>query len=194
VAVLADAIRPERFKALVLISAWCGLRWGEVIELRRKDVSTDASVLCVGRAVTHRGQCKIDVPKGGRGRVVVVPPHIRADIKHHLDVSTDADGESLLFGPAKDGCHLNDKVFRVQYLAPALEKIGRQEMRVHDLRHFSGTTVARVGTLAETMNHLGHSTVAASLRYQHMVSGRAQEIAEAMSRLAQSPDVATGLQ
>ena len=55
VAALADVIEPARLRALVLISAWCGLRWGEVIELRRKDVSADASVLSVGRGATHRG-------------------------------------------------------------------------------------------------------------------------------------------
>ena len=37
VGLLAQAV-PEHYKALVLISAWCGLRWGEVIELRRKDI------------------------------------------------------------------------------------------------------------------------------------------------------------
>jgi integrase len=36
-AALADAI-DERFKALILIAAWTGLRFGEVIELRRKDI------------------------------------------------------------------------------------------------------------------------------------------------------------
>jgi hypothetical protein len=34
------------------------------------------------------------------------------------------------------------------------------------------------------MNHLGHFTVAASLRYQHMVSGRDAEIAYRLSALA----------
>ena len=35
------------------------------------------------------------------------------------------------------------------------------------------------------MNHLGHSSPGASLRYEHMVSGRDVEIAEALSQLAQ---------
>ena len=48
----------------------------------------------------------------------------------------------------------NDRVFR-EYLAPALAKIGRDDMRVHDLRHFAGTQVARVGSLVETMSHFG---------------------------------------
>ena len=41
---LADAI-DARFKALILISAWCGLRWGEVTELRRKDFTADCAVI-----------------------------------------------------------------------------------------------------------------------------------------------------
>jgi hypothetical protein len=36
----------------------------------------------------------------------------------------------------------------------------------------------------ETMNHLGHSTVTASLRYHHQVNGRDVEIAAALSALA----------
>ena len=72
-------------------------------ELRRKDVSVDASVLSAARGVVHREGCRISTPKSGRPRVVVVPPHIRDDIKHHLDTFTNADAESLLFPPAR--CH-----------------------------------------------------------------------------------------
>jgi hypothetical protein len=53
-----------------------------------------------------------------------------------------------------------------------------------DLRHFAGTQAARVGSVAETMSRLGHSTVAASMRYQSMISGRDRALAEALSELA----------
>jgi integrase len=80
---------------------------------------------------------------------------------------------------------LIDKVFRESFV-PAVKKAGRQGVRPHDLRHFAGSQVARVGNLVETMNHLGHSTVTASLRYQHLVSGRDVEIANQLSVLATS--------
>jgi ABC-type oligopeptide transport system ATPase subunit len=54
-----------------------------------------------------------------------------------------------------------------------------------DQRLFAG-----VSNLVETMDHLGHSTVSASLRYQHQVSGRQVEIAEALSELAAKPKLA----
>jgi integrase len=69
VAALADAIKPDRVKALVLLSAWCGVRWGEVIELRRKDIGKGAEVVMVSRAASHRGKgCRVDMPKTGKAR------------------------------------------------------------------------------------------------------------------------------
>ena len=192
VAALADAVEPRRLRALVLVSAWCGLRWGEVVELRRKDVSVDASLLSVGRGATHRGGCRIDTPKSGKSRAVVVPPHVRGDLTAHLAEHVGQGPEALLFAPARGGCHLNDKVFH-EYFATALAKIGREGVRVHDLRHFAGTQTARVGNLVETMERLGHSTASASLLYQQRVSGRDAEIAEALSRLASPPGDAPDL-
>jgi hypothetical protein len=48
------------------------------------------------------------------------------------------------------------------------------------------TQTARAGNLVETMGRLGHSTVAASLIYQQIVSGRDAAVAEALSQLAQT--------
>jgi integrase len=185
VAVLADVIKPDRLKALVLLSAWCGVRWGEVSELRRKDIGDDCQVLYISRAVTRRdGQYRVDTPKSGKGRVVVVPPHIRDDLRHHLATNVPKDPEALLF-PAARGGHMNDRVFSREYFADALAAISRRGVRVHDLRHFSGTQTARVGNLVETMSRLGHSTVKASLIYQQIVSGRDVAVAEALSKLAE---------
>ena len=56
-AIIADKIE-AKFKALVLISAWCGLRFGEVTELRGKDIryvttdgSADPGFIVVARGV-----------------------------------------------------------------------------------------------------------------------------------------------
>jgi integrase len=183
VAAVAEAITP-RFKALVLIAAWCGLRFGELIELRRKDIGEGAALISVSRGVAHRQGCHVDTPKSGRSRNVVVPPHIRADIKAHLDEHVAADAEALLFTPVNEGCHLSDKTFG-RHLKAALATVGHDGVTIHMLRHFAGTQTARVANLVETMGRLGHSTVAASLLYQQQVSGRDVEIAEALSRLAE---------
>jgi integrase len=182
---LADAIQPQRLRALILVLAWVGVRWGEAIELRRSDVLKGCTAIRVGRAVTHRDGCRIDTPKSGKGRVVIVPPHIRPDLLVHLDTNVGADASALLF-PAVHGCHLNDRVFR-DYMRPALKRIGREDLRIHDFRHFAGTMAARAGNLPETMARLGHSTAKASILYQSIASGRDVEVADTMSRLAKRP-------
>ncbi len=183
IAALADAV-PDRFKAMILVSAWCGLRWGEVTELRRHDIDEVVEVIHVQRGVTRtRDGYQVASPKSGLARTVVVPPHIRADIKHHLDAHTAKGADALLF-PNNSGDHLNDTVFRRFTFRPALKAIGREGVRVHDLRHASGTMTARVGTLAENMARMGHSTVRAALLYQHVVSGRDAAVAAALSELA----------
>lgn len=71
------------------------------------------------------------------------------------------------------------------------DQIGMNGFRFHDLRHTGQTMAAATGaTLADRMQRMGHSTVAASLRYQHTVSGRDEEIASALSVLAEHGDAA----
>jgi integrase len=193
IAKLANTIEPQRFRALVLVSAWCGLRFGEVVELRRKDIAPDGSIVSVARAVTHRqGKCHPDTTKTGKGRTVVVPPHVRQDLIDHLEHHVGQTADALLFPPARGGCHLDNKVFSDSYFKPALKAIGCDGVTPHGLRHFAGTQAARVGNLVETMGRLGHSTVKASLIYQQIVSGRDAEVAEALSVLAREADTAAG--
>jgi integrase len=190
VARLADTIKPERFKALILVSAWLGTRFGETTELRRMDCSKDCSVITIERAVVHRDKkCIVSTPKSGEGRKVVVPPHIREVLKDHLKTNVAKSPKALLFPPERGGCHLRDKVFRDSYFTPALEAIDiEHHPTIHDLRHFAGTSTARVGNLVETMGRLGHRTVQASLVYQTIAKGRDAEVADALSRLATGGD------
>jgi integrase len=145
----------ERFRALILISAWCGLRWGEVTALQRKDFTADCAVITVRRAVSHRaGRCIVDTPKSRKVRKVVTPPHIRPIIKGHLATYVAKEPDALAFPPDRS-CHLSAKAFRGHYIR-ALTAIGRDGKNkprptIHDLRHFAGTQTARVGNLVETM-------------------------------------------
>ncbi len=52
-----NTLEPQRFRAPVLIAAWCGLRWGELGELRRKDISEDAETITVARGFDHEAGC-----------------------------------------------------------------------------------------------------------------------------------------
>lgn len=181
---LAEAM-PEHLRASVLLAAWCGLRWGETSELRRKDVPADCSVLQIRRAVTYRsGQFYVGEPKTAAGvRDVAVPPHIRPMLKAHLKQHVGRAADALLF-PGDDGGHLRADLYRTHW-EKARKAIGKPNLRVHDLRHVGAVLAAQSGaTTAELMHRLGHATPAMALHYQHVAEGRDAEIAERLSRLA----------
>lgn len=176
---------PAELRASVTLAAWCGLRWGETSELRRKDIPADCSVLRIRRAVTYRGG-KFDVgePKTAAGiRDVTVPPHIRPMLKAHLNNHVSSEAEALLF-PGDGSGHLRADLYRVPW-EKARAAIGKPNLRVHDLRHVGAVLAAQSGaTTAELMYRLGHTTPVMALRYQHVAEGRDAEIAERLSKLA----------
>ena len=86
--------------------------------------------------------------------------------------------------PAFQGGHLHQATAQ-QIFAKAREAAGRPDLRFHDLRHTGAVLAAATGaTLAELMARLGHSTVGAAMRYQHVAEDGDQRIAAALSKLA----------
>jgi integrase len=171
---------------MVLLAAWCALRFGELAELRRKDLDVTNGVVRIRRAVVRvRGEFIIGTPKTDAGtRDVAIPPHLMPAVRGHLHEHTAPGRDSLLF-PAKQGDNMaTATLYKVYY--PAREAAGRPDLRWHDLRHTGAVLAAQTGaTLAELMGRLGHTTPGAALRYQHAAQGRDAEIARRLSALVQ---------
>ena len=185
VAVIVEEM-PDKYRALILLAAWCGLRWGEVSELRRKDLDLKAMTVRVDRAVVWQyGKPLVTSPKSRAGiRTIAIPPNLKKALKHHLEEHALDGPNGLLFPNAARTGHLH-----INTLSKTFHKArvvaGRPELRFHDLRHGSATMAAQTGaTLAELMARLGHSTPKAALVYQHVAAGRDRQIAERMARLA----------
>lgn len=177
---------PEKYQALVLIGAWCGLRFGEMAELRRGDINLVTGQLQVRRGVVRiSGQVTVGSPESDAGvRDVAIPPHLVPLLEAHLEEHVGSDRDALVFSAVNDPSvqvHPNT-LYRHWYRAR--EKAGRPDLRIHDLRHTGAVLAAQAGaTLAELMSRIGHSTPQAALRYQHAARGRDTEIAAALSRL-----------
>jgi integrase len=177
------AAMPERYRTMTLLAAWCGLRFGELTELRRSDVDLRTGVLRVRRGVVHlgAGQTLVSTPKTEAGiRDVAVPPHLLPAVREHVQGLTS---DALLF-PGRDGRHMAASSLQ-RVFGPARAKAGRPDLRWHDLRHTSAVLAAATGaTLAELMSRLGHTTPGMAMRYQHAAQDRDRVIAEALSDLA----------
>jgi len=185
---ILETIAPK-YRAAVLIAAWAGCRYGELTELRRRDIRVlgpEALVVDVTRAVTHTKGVGFLVgkTKSEAGvRSIVLPPHINADILAHLSEHVAESSDALLFPNASGEGHLAQSSF-AKHWYPAREAAGRTDLAFHALRHFGATKFAQTGaTLKEIQSRLGHSTVAAAMKYQH-TAGRDGELAKRMSELA----------
>ena len=178
---------PAPYRALVLIGAWCGLRFGEVSELRRKDVDLKAKTIHVKRGVVRIGkEVTVGKPKNIAGvRDIAVPPHLLPILEQHLKEHVALGREALLFPSVKDpDVQVHTNTLRRHWLKARLAA-GRPDLRVHDLRHTGAVLAAQSGaTLAELMARIGHSTPQMALRYQHVARGRDAEIAARMSKEA----------
>lgn len=178
------AAMPDRYRAMVLLAAWCGLRFGELAALTRADLDKVNGIVHVRRAVVRvDGQTLLGNPKSSAGvRDVRIPPHLLPVLAAHVG-SHAAPGRDGLVFPARSGGYLNPSALsRVFY--PAREAAGRPDLRFHDLRHTGAVLAAQTGaTLAELMNRLGHSTAGAAMRYQHASADRDIVIAQRLSAL-----------
>ena len=166
---LANAMPTSKYRAMVLLSAWCGLRLGETTELRVKDVVTAGDgfprdALRVRRAVVHvNGKALVGEPKSEAGiRDVTIPPHIRGDFERYMTTLPEGS-EQLLFPATRTGRHMRpSSLYKPFY--KAREDVGLASLRWHDLRHYSATAAAQTGaTIAEIQARIGHSTAAAML-------------------------------
>jgi len=179
---------PPRLRASVIVAAWCALRYGELTELRRSDISPDCAVLRVRRAVAYTGgKFYVGEPKTSAGiRDIAVPPHVRPILKAHLKTHVGKAAESLLF-PGDDGRHYSHPNYRAHFVK-ARAAIGKNTLTPHQLRHFGAVLAAQSGaTIAELMYRVGHTTPQMALQYQHVAEGRDAEIAERLSKLAKPP-------
>ncbi|GGI06982.1 putative prophage phiRv2 integrase [Isoptericola cucumis] len=182
---LADKM-PEHLQLAILLGAWCSLRNGEVLELRRRDVTPES--IRVERGVTFvDGKAIIGPPKTDAGvRTVAVPPHISEAITEHLDKWVNADADALLFVRAPgDRTNLHTNTFGY-FTKQAIKQTDLPAtFRFHHLRHSGLTLAARTGaTVAELQARAGHSTPHMALRYQHAASERDRALADALSALA----------
>ena len=180
---------PEPYQAMILLASWCALRFGELTELRRRDVVIDAEgqtgVIRVERGVVRAGDgFQVTTPKSDAGiRDVAIPPHLVPVVQAHLAQHVERQADALLF-PAKHGGHLAPATLYRQFYK-ARDAANRPDLRFHDLRHSGAVLAAATGaTLAELMARLGHSTPTAAMHYQHAAQGRDQAIAAALSKIA----------
>jgi integrase len=168
VATLADAI-VTRYRALVLVGAYGGLRIGELAGLRRSRVDLLRGTVQVAEIVVEvQGVLHMGPPKTRASRRTVgLPRFVVEELAAHLAGS--GDPEAFVF-TAPEGGPLRVNLFRARVWRPATSAAGLGRLRIHDLRHTAvALWIAAGANPKEVSVRAGHSSVSFTLdRYGHL--------------------------
>lgn len=189
---LADAVE-ARYRALVLMAAFTGMRRGELFGLTRRRVDLLHKTVSVAeqRQQLRDGTLILGPPKTNAGRrAFALPDPLIPELERHLAAFGQPGADGLVFTGDKGG-PLRDHVWQKKF-DRARTAVGLPELHFHDLRHVANTLAAASGaSTRELMHRMGHASPAAALRYQHATRDRDRAIAAALGELITPPaDVA----
>jgi integrase len=173
------AAASEQDAAIFLTAAFTGLRQGELVALRWRDVDFAGSYIRVTASYTNG---ELSTPKSGKVRSVPMAPEVGAALARLGQRERFVGPDDLVF-VGLDGSHLDASALLRRYRA-ALRAAGLRPLRFHDLRHTFGTRVIGHADIRRVQEWMGHADVATTMKYLHYVErpDEAELVAAAFAR------------
>lgn len=186
-AVFLESVKDTRLEPAWRLAAMTGMRRGEVLGLRWRDINFDQSRLAVRHTIVSVAYEVLDSsPKSHQARVVDLDPATVAILQRHRDRQ---DAERVEFGSEYEGrdlviCSENGSPVHPQSFSQAFDRavarINVRRIRLHDLRHTHATIAMKAGVPVKVISErLGHESPAFTLKqYAHVLPGMQAEAAE----------------
>ena len=197
-AAFLNAIHGQPFERLFIVDLLTGLRQGELLGLRWKDVDFDAGTVTVAQQLLKSkekgGTYFFGSLKNDKTRLLTPAPSVMKALREQRRVQTEwrlKAGEfwedSGLVFTDELGHHLSHVTVR-KHFKKAVESIGIPEARFHDLRHSFAVNSLQAGDNPKTVQeNLGHATAAFTLDvYAHATERMKRDSANRMEALFQS--------
>lgn len=188
---LVRAAASEQDGAVYLAAAFTGLRMGELLALRWRDVDFAGSTIRV-RASYYAGH--LTTPKSGKIRAVPMAPDVASALAQ-LGRREHWIGEDDLVFASDAGGYLDGSALRRRY-KEALSRASLRSLRFHDLRHTFGTRMIAKTDIRRLQEWMGHADIQTTMRYLHYAPREedAQLVAEAFRLSVPAPgDSAQGV-
>jgi integrase len=169
------------YRDVVLTLGLCGMRWGELVGLRVKDLNVNKGTLTIRRAlIEFNGVLVEDSPKNYRQRIIKMPDVLVAVCASWID---GKGPEDPLFHTQR-GTHLRNTNFVRRVFRPALKEAGVKTIRIHDLRHTAASIAISAGATPNMVKEmLGHSDVQTTMRiYAHIFEADRETVAANVNR------------
>ena len=182
VAELSDACGPQG--DVVMILAYTGLRFGELTGLNVEDVDVAARRIRIRRSITEVGGRLIEGnPRSEAGRrSVPIPERLVPALKARLDGR--ARSAPAIASPRGSRLGLENWKRAVNWKA-AIAQVGRERLRVHDLRHTYASLSRRAGAdLRLLQKAMGHASITVTAHtYADLFDDELDNIAAALDSL-----------
>jgi integrase len=159
---LVRAAASEQDGALFLTAGFTGLRMGELLALRWRDVDFPGSTIRV-RSSYYLGQ--LTTPKSGKVRAVPMAPDVATALAQLGRREHWLGDDDLVFVGAT-GSYLDGSALRRRYKS-AVAAGGLRPLRFHDLRHTFGTRMIAKADIRRVQEWMGHADIQTTMRYLH---------------------------
>ena len=176
-----SAARKSRYEAIFVLAVTLGMRQGELLALRWRDIDLDAGTLTIrgNVGIDAQGKLAILTPKTPRSRRTLLLPEIAIDALRR----TPHYHEHLVFPAARSGGLMRGTTLTHNYLRAVLRGARLPHMKFHDLRDTAATHMLEDGVAPNVVSEvIGHADEAITLqRYAHVTRGMQQAAVVAMN-------------
>ncbi len=145
---------PGYMKPIIITAISTGMRRGEILNLKWKEVDLEHGFIRVVKTKNHESR---DIPVN----------RYLAETLEGLSESREPGGYVFCNGNGKKRCTIG------QAFRKATAKAGLEDFRFHDLRHTAASLFASRGCDIVTLQHLlGHKSILMTQRYAHLLPDR----------------------
>jgi integrase len=188
---LLDVARGDKHEALYVLAVTTGMRQGELLALKWRDVDLENATINVQRTLTKGGgRLLLGEPKTKKSRRTIQLPeaavrtlreHLTRQIKEVERLGDLYQNDGLVF-TSEVGTLINPTNLRKRSFASLLKRARLPQIRFHDLRHTCATLLLSRNVHPKYVQELlGHSNIAMTLdTYSHVIPGMGDHTARAM--------------
>jgi integrase len=184
---LLEAASRGRLHLPVLLAVTTGLRRGEILALRWRDIAFEGGTLAVRQSLEEtKAGLLFKEPKTQKSRRVIALPQMALEaLRHH---KAEQAKHRLMLGPAYQVndlvcCQADGQPFKPRNITNSFweltERLSMRGLRFHDLRHSHATLLFKHGVHPKVVSErLGHSTVGITLDiYSHVTPSMQEDAA-----------------
>lgn len=174
-----------------LMSIFTGMRQGEILGIRWKDIDFESQTIFVRQTLTQNAEIKAGAKNEASVRSIHIPSKLVDELRTHRKQILE---EKLLLGSSytdldlvictKGGNPMIPRNFRKEFYN-LTEKIGLPKIRFHDLRHTHATILIQQNVNVKLISErLGHADIETTLNtYSHVLPDMQKSVSDKLDKI-----------